>query len=122
MKRTKRTVRTTRKPASVATQLNRVKAAALGTVNTLIEQGAALQAKGRRLAIAKVKAVAAGADEARTRTVDAVSQLEKVFEQRVSKAISRIGVPTSRDVRALSRQVAELQASVNQLRRTRARA
>ena len=127
MKRTvKRTVRTVRKPASVATQFNRVKNAAIGTVTTLIEQGAALQAKGRKLAIAKAKAarlaVANGADEARTRTVDAVSHLEKVFEQRVSKAIARLGVPTSRDVRALSRQVAELQASVNQLRRARARA
>jgi poly(hydroxyalkanoate) granule-associated protein len=64
----------------------------------------------------------ARAEEARARTVEAVSHLEKVFEQRVSKAISKLGVPTVRDVRALSRQVAQLQASVDRLHRARARA
>jgi len=65
---------------------------------------------GRRLAQDKVS-------EAR----EAASQLEKVFEQRVSRAISRLGVPTSRDVRVLAREVADLKASVEQLRRARAR-
>jgi polyhydroxyalkanoate synthesis regulator phasin len=45
-----------------------------------------------------------------------------VFENRVQNAISKLGVPTARDVRALSRQVAQLQQSVDQLRRSRARA
>jgi poly(hydroxyalkanoate) granule-associated protein len=64
----------------------------------------------------------ARAGQAKAKTVDAVSQLEKVFEQRVSRAISRLGVPTTQDMRALSRQVARLQASVEGLRRSRARA
>jgi poly(hydroxyalkanoate) granule-associated protein len=126
MSRTKRTVRTSRKAATAAGRIERIKSTAIAAVNSLIEQGAALQQKGRKLAIAKVrearKAVVAGAGEARNRTAGAVSKLEHVFEQRVSRAVSRLGVPTSRDVRALSRQVAELQQSVNQLRRSRARA
>ena len=106
---------------------------ALGTVEMMVKQGAALQAKGRKLAVAKAKearaavnqagrTVSAKAEEARSRTMDAVSQLEKVFENRVHSAISKLGVPTARDVRALSRQVAQLQQSVDQLRRARARA
>ena len=68
------------------------------------------------------KALAARATEARSRTTKAATQLERAFEQRVSTVVAKLGVPTAKDVRALSRQVAELQASVNQLRRSRARA
>jgi len=122
----KRTPRTVRKASTAAGKLNQIRTNAIGAVNTLIKQGVALQAKSRKLAIAKIKearkAVTARADDARSRTVDAVSHLEKVFETRVSNAISKLGVPTTRDVRALSRQVAQLQQSVDQLRRTRARA
>jgi poly(hydroxyalkanoate) granule-associated protein len=60
--------------------------------------------------------------EARSKTLEAVTRLEKVFEQRVSRALTRLGVPSTRDVRALSRQVSELQASVERLKRARARA
>lgn len=80
----------------------------------------------RRLALDKAgearAAALATAEEARSRTVEAVTHLEKVFEQRVSRAMSRLGVPTARDVRTLSRRVAELQASVERLKRARARA
>lgn len=132
MTRTKRTPRTTRstrsprKAVGVARKLAGLKASALSTVNALLKQGAALEQKSRKLVIAKAnearEAVSARADEARTRTVDAVSHLEKVFEGRVSTVISKLGVPTSRDMRALSRQVTQLQLSVEQLRRSRARA
>jgi len=80
----------------------------------------------RELAVGKAvqarKAALAQAGAARTKTLDAVTRLERVFEQRVSSAIAKLGVPTSRDVRALSHQIARLQASVEQLKRARARA
>ena len=83
-------------------------------------------ANARKLALGKAneakQAAIAGAGEAREKTVEVVTHLEKVFEERVSKAVSRLGVPTSKDVRALSRQVSQLQASVEQLKRSRARA
>ena len=131
--RTKRNTRTARKATSAAGKLNQLRTSAMAAVDSIVKQGAAFQARGRKLAIAKAKearlavlgardAVSARADEARVRTMDAVSQLEKVFENRVQKAVSKLGVPTARDVRALSRQVAQLQQSVDQLRRARARA
>jgi poly(hydroxyalkanoate) granule-associated protein len=125
---TKRTTRTSRsKPvAKPVAALNALRTNAAGAFDTLIKRGNALQQKGRKLAVAKTQeareAVFARADEARTKTMDAVSQLEKVFENRVTRVISKLGVPTARDVRALSRQVAVLQQSVDQLRRSRARA
>jgi poly(hydroxyalkanoate) granule-associated protein len=129
---TKRTTKAARKGAP-AGKLELLRKNALGAVDKIVKQGTELQAKGRKLAVAKAKearaavaevreAVTARADAARSRTMDAVSQLEKVFENRVQGAISKLGVPTARDVRALSRQVAQLQQSVDQLRRARARA
>ncbi len=125
-RRSKRTTRTPRKPTTTAGRINLVKARALAAVGTLIEQGSALQQKGRKLAMAAAQealgAVSARAEVARDRTAGAVSKLEKVFEQRVGLVISKLGVPSTKDVRALSRQVAQLQQSVDQLRRSRARA
>ena len=131
--RTKRNVRTTRKATTPAGKLAVLRKNALGAVDKIVKQGTQLQAKGRKLAVAKAKearaavmeaseTVTSRADAARVRTLEAVSQLEKAFQNRVQGAISKLGVPTSRDVRALSRQVAQLQQSVDQLRRTRARA
>jgi len=99
---------------------------AVGAFDSLVKQGAALESRSRRAALAKAgkarDAACARAGEARDRTVEAVTHLERVFEQRVSKAISKLGVPTAKDVRALSRQVAQLQTSVEKLHRSRVRA
>jgi poly(hydroxyalkanoate) granule-associated protein len=133
MNRTKRTTRTraarvVRRPAAKTPRqaLQAVRRDAKAAVDMLVSRAPALLEKGRRFAVSRTQeardAVLSRAGEARSRTVDAVSQLEKVFENRVSLAISRLGVPTARDVRALSRQVAELQQSVERLRRARARA
>ena len=62
------------------------------------------------------------AEEARARTTRTVSWIERAFELRVSRAVTRFGIPSRREVRGLARQVAELQANVDQLRRARARA
>jgi len=109
----------------------------VGAFDALVKQGATLEAasrkvaaqrfqQARKIALAQVrktrKAAVEQANSAKAITVEAVSHLEKVFEQRVSKAISKLGVPTTKDVRALSRQVTQLQASVDGLRRARARA
>ena len=61
-------------------------------------------------------------EEARVKAVETVNQLERAFEARVTRAMSRLGVPTTREVRALAREVASLKASVQRLSRSRARA
>ena len=58
----------------------------------------------------------------RDAAVETVNKLERAFEARVSRAMSRLGVPSSREVRALAREVATLKASVQRLSRSRARA
>jgi polyhydroxyalkanoate synthesis regulator phasin len=51
-----------------------------------------------------------------------VNQFERAFEARMTRAMSRLGVPTAREVRALAREVATLKASVQRLSRSRSRA
>jgi len=103
------------------------------TTKTQVRTFASLAARARNVvenagAIAMARVNAAReiavdrAGEARTRTVKAVGQLERVFEQRVSTVVRKLGVPSQGEVRALSRQVAELQANVERLRRSRSRA
>ena len=127
MARATRTTRN-RKPAKLtpATAFALAKSSARKALGRLVKQGVALQSASRKAAVdagnAAKDAAIARAEEARAKTVETVTQLEKMFETRVSRAISKLGVPTTKDVRALSRQVAQLQASVDQLRRSRARA
>ena len=121
-----RTKRTTRTPRKAPRTLDRIKAIAMAQAKALARQGTMISTQGRKLAVAKAREARAALDNgalaARSRAAQAVSRLESVFEDRVGRAIGKLGVPTARDVRALSRQVAHLQQSVDQLRRSRARA
>lgn len=114
MSRTQTTVRRT--PRRTARRSSVDFAKVQSSARRMIESG-----RDAALATAQAagKAALARAGEARKRTVGALTQLEKVFEQRVSRAVARLGVPSAREVRELSRQVAHLQASVERLRRAR---
>jgi poly(hydroxyalkanoate) granule-associated protein len=96
------------------------------TFNSLATRARGVIENAGAIAMARVNAAKdvaiARAGEARSRTAKAVSRLEHVFEQRVTQVVRKLGVPSNSEVRALSRQVAELQANVERLRRSRARA
>jgi poly(hydroxyalkanoate) granule-associated protein len=77
----------------------------------LVEQGKGLRAKARDAADQALKTVSQGAGEARGKW----DKLEQVFEDRVSKSLSRLGVAGGREVENLSRQVRELNESVRGL-------
>ena len=125
-----KTRRPARKPAPRATTpgraLDLLRASARQAVNVTTRNVLARANEARALVAGRTEALreslAERAAEARTRTTKTVSKLERAFEQRVSQAVSKLGIPSNREVRNLARQVAELQANVNQLRRARARA
>lgn len=60
--------------------------------------------------------------QARAGAAKAANRFERAFESRVTRAMSRLGMPTTREVRALAREVASLKASVQRLARSRVRA
>lgn len=107
-------------------RMTKTKVAKVRTFDSLATRARGVIENAGAIALSRVNAARdvaiARAGEARSRTAKAVSRLEHVFEDRVSKVVRKLGVPSNSEVRALSRQVAELQVSVERLRRNRARA
>jgi poly(hydroxyalkanoate) granule-associated protein len=81
----------------------------------LVKQGETLEKHTRTVAEATIET----AKEQATKTLGMASgkfdKLEQVFEDRVHKSLNRLGVLTSKDVEALSGQVAELADAVRAL-------
>ena len=85
----------------------------------LVKQGEVLEAKTRsaasQTADAAREAAKAKAKEMQTMAGGTWDKLEQVFEDRVSRALARLGVYTSSDVERLSERVNELSEAVNAL-------
>ncbi|MCX9157137.1 phasin family protein [Niveibacterium sp. 24ML] len=74
----------------------------------LVKEGEVIQSRTKKEADAKI-ADAAG------KMAGAWDKLENVFEERVSRALSSLGVPTKKDIDKLTKRVAELTALVQKL-------
>lgn len=85
----------------------------------LVKEGARLEGKGRKMATDTVGGVRddveSRVDKVRETAQTNWDKLEKVFEQRVARALSRLGVPTSDEITKLSNRVAELNKQVREL-------
>jgi poly(hydroxyalkanoate) granule-associated protein len=86
---------------------------------SLVKEGAALDAKTRKVTDAKVtearSSVEATLGQVRERSQETWDKLEKVFEDRVSRALGRLGVPGRDEIRSLSSKVDELSREVRKL-------
>ena len=85
----------------------------------LVKEGATLEKKTRSFTTGKVD-VARDAVETTVSTVkvkaqDTWDRLEKVFEDRVSRALSKLGVPAHKEMQALIDRVEELNRAVRKL-------
>jgi poly(hydroxyalkanoate) granule-associated protein len=84
--------------------------------DALIKEGMTLEQTARRLAGGQADAVrdAVGSKvgQARERAVDTWDRLEKVFEDRVQRALVKLGVPGRDDLNDLSRRVDALTAEL----------
>lgn len=83
--------------------------------NTLVKQGEALETRTRHVAEATIETARDQASKTLEMASGKFDKLEHVFESRVHKSLNRLGVLTSKDVEALSAQVAELADSVRAL-------
>jgi poly(hydroxyalkanoate) granule-associated protein len=85
----------------------------------LIKEGLNLEAKTRKLATGKVDemrgAVESGVSQVRERTQETWDRLEQVFEQRVSRALSKLGVPGRKELDELLKRVDELNREVRRI-------
>lgn len=82
---------------------------------TLVARGAQIEERTRHVAEATIET----AKEQASKTIEMATvkfdKLEQVFENRVHSSLNRLGVLTSKDVEALSRQVGELSEAVRAL-------
>jgi len=92
-----------------------------GMFNTLVEQGKGLRQRARGAADQAMKTARTQADATMEQAQGQWDKLEQVFEDRVSRSLNRLGVLTTREVDDLTRQVKELNASVQSLMRAQAR-
>ena len=86
---------------------------------TLVKQGEQLQDRTKRVAT-ETAAAARGAATAKAKEMQQMAggtwdKLEQVFEDRVERALSKLGVYTQNDVQRLAARVDELAAAVNKL-------
>jgi len=88
----------------------------------LVEQGKGLREKARGAADEAMKTVRTQADATVTQAQGQWDKLEQVFEERVSRSLHRLGVMTREELDDLSRQVKELNASVQALMKAQGKA
>lgn len=82
----------------------------------LVQEGEDIEERTRGAVNRQVKAVEDGVGEVRERATGTWNRLESVFDQRVSRALERLGIPMPGRVRELEQQVQELQKDVERLR------
>ena len=82
----------------------------------LVQEGAQLQKRTKHLAVEKglgvTDTVTKLAENVGRQASGSWEKLEKVFEDRVSRSLRSLGVPTRDDIMALTRQIEELNKSV----------
>ena len=85
----------------------------------LVKEGTALDAKTRKFTEARVNEARGNVEstigQVRERSQETWDKLEKVFEDRVSKALGRLGIPGHADLKALSSRVDALSREVKNL-------
>lgn len=86
---------------------------------TLLKEGSHLEQKTRKLATGKVDnvrdAVESGVTQVRERTQETWDRLEQVFEDRVARALAKLGVPGKKELDDLLKRVDELNRDVRKL-------
>ncbi len=98
---------------------SRAQAEGMKVFETLVRQGQSLEVRTRRAAV-DTAAAARGAATAKVREVKqgvggTWDKLEQVFEARVARALSKLGVHTHSDVERLTDRVNALSEAVNEL-------
>lgn len=94
--------------------------------DSLVREGVSLEQKTRKLALGKADevrgVVESGVSQVKERTQETWDKLEKVFEDRVSRSLGKLGVPGRRELNEIAARVEELSREVRKLNTKPARA
>ncbi|MFC5520608.1 phasin family protein [Polaromonas jejuensis] len=86
---------------------------------TLVKEGLSIQRKTQAVAEEKLSEasskMASMATDIQSKAGQRWDKLENIFEERVAKALNKLGVPSAKDVEALAARVDELSKSVQKM-------
>jgi poly(hydroxyalkanoate) granule-associated protein len=86
---------------------------------SLVREGAEVDAKTRKFTESKVNEMRGNMEstvgQVRERSQETWDKLEKVFEDRVARALGRLGIPNHDEIKTLTRRVEELSRDVRKL-------
>ena len=113
-------------PESVADQIRAVvdkaQEKAGEVMDSLVKEGEKLRDQTRKLAEEKVGEVKERVEEvremvegAKTKAVDTLDNLEQLFEERVARALKRLGVPTRDDLQSIAKRLEEMNTLIQGL-------
>ena len=87
--------------------------------DALVKEGKSIHSRTREAAESRVSEMTSTlgkmATKASNQATGSWDKLEQVFENRVARALNRMGVPTNKDINNLAKRVEELTASVQKL-------
>jgi|TARA_Y100000589_G_scaffold317930_1_gene344687 poly(hydroxyalkanoate) granule-associated protein len=82
----------------------------------LVQEGEQLESKTRGVVEKQIKSVEDRVEGVRERASGTWDKLETMFDQRVSGALRRLGIPRREDIEALQRRIDALEAELRRLR------
>jgi poly(hydroxyalkanoate) granule-associated protein len=80
--------------------------------DTLVEVGKDLETKTRDISENRVEEIK---ERVRSRTGETMGKMEKAFDDRLNKALSKLGIPNKREIEALQKRVQELTSALGEL-------
>ena len=88
--------------------------------NVLVQDGLALQKQAQAMAQEQFQAASSRFEDLTSkvseRAAEPLDKLESLFEQRVAKALQRLGIPSAQDLQALQTQIVLLSQELEQTR------
>lgn len=86
----------------------------------LVREGEEIESKTRGAVGRQVKAVESRVGEVKSRATESWDRLESVFDQRVSRTLGRLGIPSRHEIRELEDRVKKLEAALEKAQKTSA--
>ena len=88
--------------------------------DALVAEGRKLESRTRQSAQGQADTLKASAKEAQAKAASNIDRLEEIFQDRVSRSLKALGVPTQEELGHLMNRVDELRKSVDELKKKQA--
>ena len=85
---------------------------------TLVKEGEKIEERSRGATVGALEVAKEQTEETRGRMVETWDKVEQIFEDRLTRVLGQLGVPSRDDLRELTQRVDTLQAHINELSRT----